>query len=113
MIKNPILMIVNPIAGRGELDQRVAAVARRLKSAECAVRIARTEAAGDATKMARAASDATKVVLAVGGDGTVREVVMPPMLGWCRKRCWTTVCWTFASCPARREGDCCSFHWTC
>lgn len=70
-------LIVNPIAGRGAakraLDQASALFAE--KGHSIAVKL--SEYAGHATELAKqAAREAHHVIVALGGDGTVREVAM-------------------------------------
>jgi len=70
-----VLLIANPHAGRGVteiLARLVAALERR----GIVPTVELTRAAGDATRIARDAMEAgTRYVVAVGGDGTVNEVV--------------------------------------
>ena len=61
-----ILFIVNPISGHGNKTRIVS----RLNRKDC--RVVYTEYAGHAEKLAREAEE--KIVVAVGGDGTVNEV---------------------------------------
>jgi diacylglycerol kinase (ATP) len=69
------LLVVNPRAGRGDQDVlRRLVVALRARGVEPDV--ARTERAGQAGAMARAAVDSgRRLIVAVGGDGTVHEIV--------------------------------------
>ena len=67
LMLDDILFIVNPISGK---NGRKAKAVSYLESKGC--RIAFTQYAGHAEKMAREASEGT--VVAVGGDGTVNEV---------------------------------------
>lgn len=68
------LVIVNPIAGRGA-GQRVAdALERGLGEMGMAVDVALTRQAGDA-QAAAAAANGHDVVIAIGGDGTLNEVI--------------------------------------
>jgi diacylglycerol kinase (ATP) len=73
------LIIANPRAGTTSpaLVEEVAARCSRLLPS---VQVHRTTGRGDATTVAAAADDPTALVIAVGGDGTVREVVqgLPP-----------------------------------
>ena len=73
MDNNRILIIVNPIAGTGRKDDIA-----RLAQEELGIgnaRIAYTERAGHAREMAdEAVARGTRIVVAVGGDGTVNEV---------------------------------------
>lgn len=69
-------LIVNPRAGAGRagqhLDELRAAVARRLPDAE----IVLTQAQGHGRHLAReAARDGVRLLVAVGGDGTIHEIV--------------------------------------
>jgi YegS/Rv2252/BmrU family lipid kinase len=70
-----MLLIVNPRAGTGRertVDRLLHALGQRGMGADVAL----TEREGDATRIARnAAEDGRRLVVAVGGDGTVHEVV--------------------------------------
>lgn len=67
-----VRLIANPISGkRGQADL-LTYVCRDLEQAGCDVRQYLTNAPGDATRLA-AAAPLPDVVVAVGGDGTVRE----------------------------------------
>ena len=67
------IAIVNPISGRRDVSAVVQAVAERLAAADCELRVAPTRGPGDARRIAAEAPDDTRAVIAVGGDGTVRE----------------------------------------
>ena len=67
-------MIANPISGRGRSRRRADRVAARLRELGCEVDLRFTAAAGDATRLA-AAVDGHDAVVAVGGDGTINEVL--------------------------------------
>jgi len=70
------LLIVNPVSGRGRSLRVVQRVRRELESrgAICAVRV--TEGPGDASRWSqRAAADSFDLIVAVGGDGTLQEVI--------------------------------------
>ena len=70
-----VLIIANPIAGQID-DMLVADLTHRCRTQVAAVELHRTSARGDARQAAAQAVRAgTDLVLAVGGDGTVREVV--------------------------------------
>lgn len=66
------LVIVNPAAGRGLGERLEASVAAELSRHFARVRTARTEGPGDAAELSRAARPG-ELVVAVGGDGTVRD----------------------------------------
>ncbi|MDP9243448.1 MAG: diacylglycerol kinase family lipid kinase [Actinomycetota bacterium] len=71
-----LTVIVNPHAGRGHVGEEIPELERTLHSRKLPYRLLRTERAGDATRMAREAlRDGGRFVVAVGGDGTVHEVV--------------------------------------
>ena len=75
-VHGPMLLVVNPRAGTGRggvLDE----VRRVLETGGVHHRLAITTGAGDATTIARRAveQDGVRFVVAVGGDGTVNEVV--------------------------------------
>ncbi len=72
----PVLFIINPAAGRGRVGQMQARLeaAIRQQAQGQPFQIALTQAPGHATLLAREAPAGSRVV-AVGGDGTVHEVV--------------------------------------
>jgi YegS/Rv2252/BmrU family lipid kinase len=65
--------IMNPMAGKGAGRRSDAALEDLLRASGLRYRVVYTEGLGDATMIARRAK--TRVVVAVGGDGTVNEVV--------------------------------------
>ncbi len=69
-------MVVNPAAGGGKGRRRAPAILARLEAALGTLEVHETERAGHATELARAAvrTGAARVI-AVGGDGTVHEVL--------------------------------------
>jgi diacylglycerol kinase family enzyme len=68
-------IIVNPIAGQGA-PMRVAEDARRhLEAHGWEVGLRSTSATGHATELAKEGLDGADLIVVVGGDGTVREVV--------------------------------------
>ena len=69
-----IRAIYNPIAGRRDLSSFLAELARALEAQGFNLDITPTGGPGDATRLAREASDDTLAVMAVGGDGTCRDV---------------------------------------
>ena len=68
-----ILVVANPIAGRGRCGVLLPLLARRMESAGASVEVAETGAPGDGARLAREADGFDRLV-AVGGDGTLREV---------------------------------------
>ncbi len=69
-------VILNPHAGRRHVAEEIPELERTLRSRGLAYRLLRTQGRGDATRFAReAAEGGARFVVAVGGDGTVNEVV--------------------------------------
>ena len=72
----PLVLIANPNAGRGTVSKALPRVESVLRNKNLAYRIVRTTHPGHATEAARQAlSDGDRYLVAVGGDGTVHEVV--------------------------------------
>ena len=72
----PLVLIANPNAGRGTVSKALPRVESVLRNKNLAYRIVRTTHPGHATEAARRAlSDGERYLVAVGGDGTVHEVV--------------------------------------
>lgn len=70
-----ILFIVNPVSGTKSKEKFLGELRHRMMSTSYEWRVLTTERRGHAVEMAReAAADATDVVVAIGGDGTVNEV---------------------------------------
>ncbi|MEX0743608.1 MAG: acylglycerol kinase family protein, partial [Actinomycetota bacterium] len=71
-----LTVIVNPHAGRRRVQQEIPELERNLRAKGLDYVLLRTEGAGDATRFAREALEGGgRFVVAVGGDGTVNEVV--------------------------------------
>lgn len=71
----PLSLIVNPHAGGGGA-KRLGRVRRALDAADLAHDVLATEGAGHATRLAiKALGDGGRFLVAMGGDGTVHEVV--------------------------------------
>jgi len=72
----PLVLIANPSAGRGAVSRALPRVERVLTEANLAYRVVRTTHPGHATEAARQAlGNGERYLVAVGGDGTVHEVV--------------------------------------
>lgn len=70
------LAIVNPAAGGGRCGKLAPPSLERVRAAGIEIEVAETQAAGDATRLARQAHQAgQRSFLAVGGDGTSFEIV--------------------------------------
>ncbi|GAA2775629.1 diacylglycerol kinase family protein [Saccharopolyspora taberi] len=65
--------LLNPISGGGRAAASWAPVARRLREAGAAVRVERTRSREHAVELAAAAAADGSTVVAVGGDGLVRD----------------------------------------
>ena len=71
-----LVLIANPRSGRGRVGEELPEVERQLRSHGLAYRIVETRGPGDATRLAREALETgERFLVAVGGDGTVHEVV--------------------------------------
>lgn len=76
-----ILLVYNPTAGRRRQAAFLADLVARLEAGGATVDPVPTESAGHATALARrAAAERFDAVVALGGDGTVREVAAGLML---------------------------------
>jgi YegS/Rv2252/BmrU family lipid kinase len=72
----PLVLIANPNAGRGTVSKALSRVERVLTEKNLTYRVVRTTHPGHATEVARQAlSNGERYLVAVGGDGTVHEVV--------------------------------------
>jgi diacylglycerol kinase (ATP) len=72
----PLVVIANPHAGQGKVARRLPVIERTLTEAGLTYRIVRTTGPGHATEAARSAlAGGERYLVAVGGDGTVHEVV--------------------------------------
>ncbi len=72
----PPLVILNPKAGSGRASRAVDELVRTIEGALGNIEVARTERPQHATELAEAAARAGReLVIAVGGDGSIHEVV--------------------------------------
>ena len=72
----PLVVIANPRAGGGKVGRHLPEIERILTGAQLSYRIAPTTHPGHATEIARdALARGERYLVAVGGDGTVHEVV--------------------------------------
>lgn len=69
------LVIANPIAGRGRGERTAREIVRALESAGLAVELHLTTARGDGRARAARLERDVELVIAVGGDGTLSEVL--------------------------------------
>jgi diacylglycerol kinase (ATP) len=72
---NTVHFIINPISGSRRSGAVVDRVSDELSAAGVQVRTFKTEKAGHGIELAKQAVSPDRVVVAVGGDGTVREVI--------------------------------------
>jgi len=71
-----LVLIVNLRSGRAGAQDRLAEIERALQARRLSYRVAPTEGPGDATRLATEALErGERFLVAVGGDGTVHEVV--------------------------------------
>jgi YegS/Rv2252/BmrU family lipid kinase len=77
-----LVVIANPMAGRRHVAAEMPEIERTLQSLGLEYRIRLTDGPGDATRFAREALlEGDRFLVAVGGDGTVHEVVNGMMEG--------------------------------
>ena len=71
-----LVVIANPKSGRGRVGEELPELERQLNAKRFGYRIVETEAPGHATTIVREAlKSGDRFIVAVGGDGTVHEVV--------------------------------------
>jgi len=73
--RGPLVIVANPRAGGGRAAEAAARLSAIAKEAGRACETALTERPGHAVRIAREAAPKAAVVVALGGDGTVHEVV--------------------------------------
>ena len=72
----PLVVVANPHAGRGRVGAELPELERQLNARGLRYRIELTRGPGDASRAAREALEGgERFIVAVGGDGTVHEVV--------------------------------------
>lgn len=72
----PLALVVNPRAGRGKVGKKLSQIELGLRSRGLDHEVFLTEGPGDASRLARQAlATGRRFLVAVGGDGTVHEVV--------------------------------------
>ena len=69
------LIVANPIAGRGRGEHAASELAEALRSAGVSVELFLTKARDDARVRVRCAEPETDLIVGVGGDGTIGEVM--------------------------------------
>ena len=72
-MRDRIRIIANPVSGRGKGLRKAREIAELLRARGCAAELVETRQAGDACRLAGESGGAA--VVAVGGDGTVNEVL--------------------------------------
>jgi diacylglycerol kinase (ATP) len=71
-----LVLIANPRSGRGRVGDELPEIERQLIAGKLGYRIVETEGPGHATEVARdTLRDGGRFLVAVGGDGTIQEVV--------------------------------------
>lgn len=68
-------LIVNPNAGNGKVSKHLSGIVSALHAAGLDVQVTETIAPGHATTLVQSFNGLPSVVIAVGGDGTVNEIV--------------------------------------
>ena len=70
-----VLLILNPRAGMKKGTRQLNKIKKILEKADCAVTVHETTARGDATAFAKEHAGDYDVVVSIGGDGTLNEVI--------------------------------------
>ena len=70
-----MLMIINPVSGRGILKQKLWKILETFSNADIIANVVFTKERGDATKFAKECPDDIETVICAGGDGTLNEVI--------------------------------------
>ena len=70
-----ILMIVNPVSGRGTLKQKIWKILETFSLAGITANVIFTGKRGDATEIARNCPEDIETIVCAGGDGTLNEVI--------------------------------------
>ena len=70
-----VLMIINPVSGRGVLKQKLWKILDIYSAAGITTNVAFTQARGDATELAKNCPKDIETVICAGGDGTLNEVI--------------------------------------
>jgi len=68
-------LVVNPVSGKGAARRAAQQAARHLRDQGLVVEIHETEGPGEATEWVRTHQEEFSAVVAIGGDGTLREVI--------------------------------------
>lgn len=74
-MKTPLMMIINPAAGRGGYKKNLPEALKMLSDAGCAVSVFFTERRGHATELAAEYGAGFEKLLVLGGDGTLAEAI--------------------------------------
>lgn len=75
MANKNMLMIVNPVSGRGVLRQKLWKILEIFSAEDITVNVIFTKSQGDATELAKNCPDDIETVICAGGDGTLNEVI--------------------------------------
>lgn len=74
-MKTPLMMIINPAAGKGGFRRALPDALKMLSDAGYAVTMYFTECRGHATELATQYAGAVPYLLVLGGDGTLAEAI--------------------------------------
>ncbi len=113
-MKNDILLIANPVSGKGMVKTQLFPVLEELADAGHSATVMLTEARGDATRYAARYGKDYETVLVMGGDGTLSETAAglitlaePPKVGYIPLGTTNDVARTFGLPHTPREGARC------
>ncbi len=75
MKKRKLMIIFNPVSGRGISENTLAGIIKFLQNANYKVELLKTTKKGDAASYAGNADSSISAVISTGGDGTINEIV--------------------------------------
>ena len=75
MSNKNILMVVNPVSGRGVLKQKIWKILETFSMADITTNVIFTKEQGDATEIAKNCPADIETIVCAGGDGTLNEVI--------------------------------------
>lgn len=89
-----VLMVVNPVAGKGNIKNRLNELKEKFKDPEYNLSLLRTRHKGDAFKLVKDSGHNYDIIICCGGDGTINEVISGVYFGGSKARLGFIPCGT-------------------